>query len=121
MLLFTSSDLPGTLTSSKASFIFSAEQPNFVATQIAAKLLYTLNLPGIPTFTLSFLSPILTLKSTYEFVIVISFASKLHALSIPYVVISQSGTRLGTLQTCKSSTFTKPHLHILNNFNLDSK
>ena len=61
------------------------------------------------------------LMLAFAIAFVISFASKLHALSIPYVVISQSGTRLGTLQTCKSSTFTKPHLHILNNFNLDSK
>ena len=34
------------------------------ATQIAASELYTLNLPGIHVFTLSFLSVILTLKST---------------------------------------------------------
>ena len=48
--------------------------PNFLARHIAANELYTLNLPGILTLTLSFLSDILTLKSTYEFVIVISFA-----------------------------------------------
>ena len=71
----TNSDLPGTLTSNSASFIISGEIPNFCATQIAASELYTLNLPGIPVFTLSFLSVIFTLKSTYEFVIVISFAS----------------------------------------------
>ena len=69
------SDLPGTLTSTKPSFIISASQPNCKATAIAAKELYTLNLPGIHAFTLSFLSPIFTLKSTYEFVIVISLAN----------------------------------------------
>ena len=44
---------------------------------IAASELYTLNLPGIPVLTLSFLSVIFTLKSTYEFVIVMSFAKTL--------------------------------------------
>ena len=76
-MLSTSSDLPGTLTSSSADFICSASAPSAVPMQIAASELYTLNLPGIPVFILSFFVPIFTLKSTYEFVIVISFASTL--------------------------------------------
>jgi hypothetical protein len=53
--------------------MFSVLAPNYLATLIAAKALYTLNLPGIETFTLSFLVSILALKSAYVFVIVISF------------------------------------------------
>ena len=55
--------------------------PKFNASEIAAKALYTLYLPGIFTFTLSFLVPILTLKSTLILVIVISLASKSALLS----------------------------------------
>ena len=83
----TISDLPGTFISANASITFSDGIPNFLATQIAAKALYTLNLPGISTLTLSFLSDIFTLKSTYEFVIVMSFANTSQKLSIPYVII----------------------------------
>ena len=86
----TSSDLPGTLTSNNASFITSGDMPNFFATHIAAKELYTLNLPGIPTFILSFLSVIFTLKSTYEFVIVISFAKTFANLINHNVFITDS-------------------------------
>ena len=82
-LLSTSSLLPGTLTSNNASFNFSTSPLKFCKTLIAANELYTLNLPGIPTFTLSFLCPIFTLKSTLEFVTVISFATKSAILSIP--------------------------------------
>ena len=44
-LLSTNSDLPGTLTSSNASLIFSVSNPSSSPTLIAAKALYTLNLP----------------------------------------------------------------------------
>ena len=57
----------------------------------------------------------------YEFVIVISFASNLHVLSIPYVVMLESGNNLGTFATIKSSAFVKHTLLIFNNFNFDSK
>ena len=120
-MLSTISDLPGTLTSSKASFTTSAGISNFLATHIAANELYTLNLPGIPVLTLSFCSVIFTLKSTYEFVIVTSFASNFAKLSIPYVVISLSGNSLGIFAPYKSSTLTIPVLHILNSFNFDWK
>ena len=73
------------------------------------------------TFTLSFLSVIFTLKSTYEFVIVISFAKTFAKLSIPYVTILLSGNSLGIFAACKSSAFTIPVLHISNNFNFELK
>ena len=79
----TSSDLPGTLTSNNASFITSGDMPNFFATHIAAKELYTLNLPGIPTFIHSFLTVIYTKKSTYKFLTVKSIADTFAKLSIP--------------------------------------
>ena len=63
-------------------------------------------------FILSFLPFALTLKSTYEFVIVMSFASKSLSLSIPYVLNVQFGAKLGTLIVFISSTFIKPYLHI---------
>ena len=63
--------------------MFSTLQLNLDATLIAANELYTLNLPGIPVFTLWFLSPIFTLKSTLELVTVMSFANSSDGLSIP--------------------------------------
>ena len=72
----TNSLLPGTLTSDKLLTMFSGFTPNFSATQMAARELYTLNLPGIQTFTLSFLSPNFTLKSEPVLAIVISLANK---------------------------------------------
>ena len=66
--------------------------------QIAAKALYTLNLPGIPTFTLSFLSVNFTLKSAYVFVTVTSLAITFAKLSIPYVVILLSGNNFGIFE-----------------------
>ena len=66
----------------KPSLMTSTSMPSEIATEIAAKLLYTLNLPGIFTLTLSFLCPNFTLKSTLLFVIVISFAIKSEPLSI---------------------------------------
>ena len=115
------SDLPGTFIFSKASFIMSLDIPIFLQIPIAANALYTVNLPGISTLILSFLSVIFTLKSTYEFVIVISFAKKFPVLSMPYAVMSLSGNIAGILFPCISSIFTNPVLHILNNFNFDSK
>ena len=121
LLLSIISDLPGTLTSQRAVFIISVSMPNCLTTHIAAKELYTLNLPGIPTFILSFLSPIFTLKSTYEFVIVISFANTSPALSIPYEVMSLSSNLSGILFPYKSSIFTNVFLDISSIFNFDSK
>ena len=82
--------------------------------------MYTLNLPGISTLTLSFLSPILALKSTPMFVIVISFANKSHPLSIPYVFTWHFAS-LFTRAPLKSSIFTNPIWHILNNFIFELK
>ena len=95
----TSSLLPGTLTSNNASFNFFISHEKFCKILSAAKELYTLNLPGMPTFILSFLCPILTLKSTLIFVTVISFATKSAVLSIPYVFISQFVTSFLTFAT----------------------
>ena len=85
-LLSTNSLLPGTLIFTNASLMFSLVQPKESATAMAANELYTLNLPGIETFILSFLSPNFALKSTYWLVTVISFAKKSQWLSIPKVV-----------------------------------
>ena len=75
--------LPGTFIFSSTSFIISTDIFSLIATQIAANALYTLNLPGIPIFILSFLPYIFSLKSAYLFVIVMSFATLSEKLSTP--------------------------------------